>query len=192
MKLERSYQVDSKYTRPYKRTKSASLSRALAIRKPELKEAFFRVNGNIAINSISVTALSIPQGTASNQRIGDHVRIMDLTVTGIPVGLTGPPCLASLTCPKNSAGPVLGDFTSGVGNFYDINKGWVLRYWNNGSQNSPICGVNEFNYKFKMGMVQEYDGTGFIRNGLYFTVPNPNGTALTGQDCVVRVRYYDV
>jgi hypothetical protein len=190
MVLKRSYQVDSKYTRPYKRTKT-SLSVALAIRKPELKEVFFRQNGGIAINTMALTSLAIPQGTASNQRIGDHVRIMSVHVQGLPTG-QGSTITASVVCPKNASTPAIGDFTAGAGNFYDMNKGWALAYWNTGVQGTNACMAKDFSYTFKMGMVQEYDGANFLRNGLFFCSPNSTGTAVTQQDCVIRVRYYDV
>jgi len=194
MVLKRTYQVDSKYTRPYKRTKAASLSRALAIRKPELKERFFRSNGGVAINTLVNTALNIPQGISSNERVGDQIRVMSVEVMGQPTN-QGVGC--SIICPKNAGVPVIGDFASGGSGYYDINKGWALAYYlpNSIQSGGSIgCSNGVFKYSFKMGMIQDYDGASVpLRNALYFCVPNNTGTAVDAvRDCTIRVLFYDV
>lgn len=189
-KLERTYQVSSKYTRPYKRAKT--INAALIRSTPELKEKFFRVNGTIAINSLSVTALTIDQGPGSDQRIGDRIRLMSIDVIGLPCG-SNAYVTASLVCPKNAVAPALGEFTAGAGNYYDGQRGWTLKNWIPQGTTNSSCRPGDFSHSFKLGMCVDFvpGNPAFIKNGVYFCVPNSTATAVSGQDCMVRVRFYD-
>ena len=196
MVLKRSYQVTSKYTRPFKRTRAASLSRALAIRKPELKEQYFRINAQINNGNIQAVPLVIGRGDQSYQRIGDSIRIMSVDVLGYPAGqfsTGGTTCM--IVCPKNAQTPQPAHFTAGCGSFYDINKGWTLCQFqplsSDGGGNNG-CALGAFSYKFKMGMVQEYSDDVTQKNGLWFILSNFTGAGIVNQDCHIRIRYYDV
>ena len=196
MVLKRSYQVSSKYTRPFKRTRASSISRALAIRKPELKEQYFRINAQINNGNIQVAPLTITRGDQSYQRIGDSVRIMSVDVIGYPAGQfsTGG-ATTMIVCSKNSQPPQPLHFTAGSGCFYDINKGWTLCQYqplsSDGGGNNG-CALGVFSKKFKMGMLQEYSDDVPQKNALWFILSNFTGAGITGQDCHVRIRYYDV
>ena len=196
MVLKRSYQVTSKYTRPFKRTRAASLSRALAIRKPELKEQYFRINAAVNNGNIQVVPLTIQRGDQSYQRIGDSIRIMSVDVLGYPAGqFANGGATTMIVCSKNSQPPVPTHFTAGSGCFYDINKGWTLCQYQplsaDGGGNNG-CALGAFSYKFKMGMVSEYSDDVPQKNALWFILSNFTGAGIVGQDCHVRIRYYDV
>ena len=196
MVLKRSYQVTSKYTRPFKRTRAASISRSLAIRKPELKEQYFRINASINAGNLQAVPLTIARGTESYQRIGDSIRIMSVDVLGYPAGQNSNNAVTCMiVCPKNSQTPLPVHFTAGSGSFYDMNKGWVLCTFqplsSDGGGNNG-CALGAMSYKFKYGMCQEYSDDVQQKNGLWFILSNFTGTAVTAQDCHIRIRYYDV
>ena len=196
MALKRSYQVTSKYTRPFKRTRAASLSRALAVRKPELKETLIRINAAINNGNIQVAPLTIARGDQSYQRIGDSVRIMSVEVIGYPAGQFSTGGVTTMiVCSKNSQPPQAPHFTSGSGSFYDMNKGWTLCQFqplsSDGGGNNG-CALGSFSKHFKMGMIQDYSDDVPQKNALWFILSNFTGAGIVGQDCHVRIRYYDV
>jgi len=166
----------------------------LARSTPELKEYFIRVSTGVAINAISVTPIAIAQGLGSDQRVGDRVRIMDVCVLGIPSGI-GSYVTASLVSTKNSSTPAIGDFTAGPGAWFDGQKGWTLATFTPQSIGGNITSsTTSFMKRFPKGMIQDYiPGTStFNKGAIHYCVPNATGTAITGIDCVIRVRYYDV
>lgn len=196
MALKRTYQVESKYTRPYKRTKY-SISRAIAIRKPELKETYFRVNGTVPPSTVKYTLLWVTRGTTSTNRVGDSIRIMSIDVMGYPCGTSGDngivPC-AHLIRPKNGEIPLPAHFTSGPGTFYDFNRGWTLDTFHPNSTDTMFgngCAMGQFGYKFKKGMVQELSDDQVVKNAVYFALNNNTPVDVLNVDCTIRMRYYD-
>jgi len=198
MPLKRSFQVESKYTRPFKRTKYASLSRAIAVRKPELKETYFRVNGAVPAGTLKYVLLWTTRGLTSTNRVGDSIRIMSIDVMGYPCGTSGdnnavPAAL--LIRPKNGEIPLPAHFTAGLGTFYDYNRGWTLDTFTPQSSDSgggQGCAAGEFGWKYKTGMVQETSDDVVVKNAVYFVLNNNTASEILGVDATIRMRYYDV
>ena len=198
MALKRSYQVESKYTRPFKRTKAASISRALTIRKPELKETYFRVNGSVPPGQLKYVLLWCTRGLTSTNRVGDSIRIMSIDVMGYPCGASAdnnfvPPAL--LVRPKNGEIPLPAHFTAGLGTFYDFNRGWTLDTFTAQSTDSGgggACALGQFGWKYKTGMVQEVTDDVVVKNAIYYVLNNNTASEILGLDATIRMRYYDV
>jgi len=202
MVLKRTYQAG--YT-PRKRRKVSrtTLTRALALRKPEVKDIVLSRNlpqldslpgGNLVNGSLFS---NIVQGSGNTNRIGDKIRVLSIEISGYVAG-TSSSCLATLVCPNNSQrAPQLSDFGDQVGNYYDLSYGWELYRF----IRDPIMKTVEqgFKYTFPLGMVVHYDQPtedfpfGRVsKNEVWSTIINSTNNDVAGINYTIRIRFVDV
>lgn len=188
MALKRTYQVDSKYIRPYKRTKSMIVPVSRRPLVPEVKELLLPFNiAQINAGAVSVTvATDIVQGTAANNRLGNRVKLLSIEVTGkMDFGSL------LLVCPKNSfIAPSIANFSNGLIPFYDADQGWTVLAWSPDSQNI-VCDYGARVKKFPNGMDVQWDGVSACKNHIYLCIINRTGVNLTTVSGNIRLRYVD-
>jgi hypothetical protein len=189
--MKRSYQVESKYTRGSKRAKrdNYSLTRALALRKPEIKEYIAeRTIAQLDNGSISQTLITaIDQGAAFNERIGDKIKVLSIEVAG-HVGAEAPNW-GLMYCPKNNSQVSSSDIIGTAQGYLPANYGWTL---------NTFSGVGEqrifhWKYSFPLGMDVHWNSDAVIqRNPVYLCFGNYSGTNVTKIAATFRVRYVDL
>lgn len=191
MALKRTYQVDSKYTRPYKRTKSMIVPVSRRPLVPEVKELLIpftvpQVDNNTVVN---VLATPINQGVAGNQRVGNRVKLLSIEVTGqLDFGSM------LLVCPKNSSEPpLISQFSNGKVPFFDADRGWTLMGFSPGALGNvnTIMDYGQLVKKFPRGMNLEYDANIPTKNALFLCFVNRTGVNITGISGNIRLRFVD-
>ena len=186
---------------PKKRAKSAKskLTRALALRTPEIKDVVLVRNiaqlNNLDINASGVFA-AIEQGPLGSNRIGDRIRVLSIEVCGRVWGLEGVSTF-SMVCPKDaSRPPLLTDYGAAIGGQYDLSRGWSLHH----SLRDPaaLAVLQETNvFKFPLGMVvcynppSEGDPNSVNKNEVYACHINRTGANTTGISYTIRVKFVD-
>lgn len=191
MALKRTYQVDSKYTRPYKRTKSMTVPVSRRPLVPEVKELLVPFNIlQVNNNDVSVNlATPINQGVAGNQRIGNRVKLLSIEITGkLDFGSV------LLVCPKNTnSPPSIGQFSNGLVPFYDADVGWTVMGFTPGAlaQVNQIIDYGQMVKKFPRGMNLEFDAGTPTKNALYLCFVNRTGVNLTNVSGNIRLRFVD-
>lgn len=156
--LKRTYQAG--YTPPTKRRKvnKVSLTRALAVRKPEIKDVVLtRTIDEVFAGEINAAGIfsAIQQGSKGSQRIGDRIRVLSIEVCGNVFGTSGYPVF-SVVCPNRAdRTPLREDFGSSVGALYDHSNGWNLMHYLRDPQ--ALNNLQKTVYKFPLGMVVHYD-----------------------------------
>jgi len=200
--LKRTYQAGYIPSSKRRRVSKPSLTRALALRKPEVKDVVLTRQ----ISSLDATAEGtvnrvgifspIVQGTLNSNRIGDKIRVLSIQVTGRVTGINENTSF-QLLCPNNSQRlPVITDFAQGLGNLYDLSNGWVLCNFVRDAAGQTIM---NYTHKFPLGMVVHYDQPSeafpagqVSKNEVYATNINTTTSDITGINYSIRIRFVDV
>lgn len=190
MALKRTYQVDSKYTRPYKRTKSMTVPVSRRPLVPEVKELLLPFSiGQVDNGTVSaILATQITQGVAGNNRIGNRVKLLSIEVTGVfDFGSM------LLVCPKVSTDiPIASYFSNGKVPFYDADRGWTLLGFSPGAiGNNTVMDYGQCIKKFPSGMNIEFDAGQPLKNALFVCFVNRTGVNMTNISGNVRLRFVD-
>jgi len=179
-------------------TRKARLNRQLALRTPEVKDVTLnRTIAQLDNNSSSCLPIfeTILQGAAGNQRIGDRIRVLSIEISGRAMGDVNN-SVFQFVCPNISTRtPALSDFTSAVGNLYDLSRGWVVMYFlrDSGSLNA----LQTMKKTFAKGMLVTYDpdigeSTQVVtKNEVYACNINRTGVNVTNISYSIRIRYVD-
>jgi hypothetical protein len=179
------------YSRSAKRQRRnpQSLSRALALRKPEIKEYLAeRVIPQLDNSTISTTLVTdIIQGPGFSERIGDKIKVLSIEVWG-HVGAERVNW-ASLYCPKNNSQVSSTDFVGTAQGLIHSNTAWELgKFHGYGETNCFIMKKS-----FPLGMDIHWNNDGVVqRNPVYLTFGNRSGLNVTLIAATFRVRYVDI
>lgn len=189
MALKRTYQVDSKYTRPYKRTKSMIVPVSRCPLVPEVKELLLPFNiaqiNNLGFQAVLCT--DIVQGTAANNRLGNRVKLLSIEITAKNE-------FASMivVCPKNAfISPSAANFSLSVAPFYDADQGWTLMAWQPDFPNSTVVNYGVMKKNFPNGMDVQWDGASACKNHIYLCFYNRSGANAVNISGTIRLRYVD-
>jgi len=201
-KLKRSYQAGYG---PRKRRKIArpTLTRALAMRKPEVKDVVLSRNlpdlDSLPEGNISALPLfsNIVQGNGNTNRIGDKIRVLSIEIAGAVAGAASS-SLCTLVCPNNAQrDPKITDFGSQIGNHYDLSHGWELYRFIRDAAGLTI--EQGFKYTFPLGMVVSYEPPSeefpfgiTSKNEVYACHVNSTNTDINGINYTIRIRFVDV
>lgn len=200
--LKRTYQAGYMPSSKRRKVSKPTLTRALALRKPEVKDVVLTrtidsldASAGGTVNRVGIFA-PILQGVKNSNRIGDKIRVLSIQVTGRATGINENTSF-QLICPNNATRvPQISDFAQGLGNLYDLSNGWVLTNFVRDAAGKTII---NYTHTFPLGMIVHYDQPSesfpdgqVSKNEVYATNINTTTSDITGINYSIRVRFVDV
>lgn len=172
------------------------VERIAGLNKAEMKTITWSATGTLAAGALeNVNLTNIAQGTGTNDRIADRIRVWRVEVRGV----ADPELDHYLIQQRTTSEPTVSVFTSTRGAFLldsESNTRWTeWKHYRNlyggagGSGDSPI----KFSQKFRNGIIVKYNSntsTSVVNNGLIYTTLNRSSAGKV-RNATCRVWYTD-